>query len=143
MLEIDWTLPVALVSVVVFLFLMKKILFKPLGDFMAARDKGIEDDLTEARRLRQQAEAALTTYESALGEARREMTEQAAAAQRTMEAQQRDIIEQARGEASQMVAEAQTTIARETEEARVRLADVARNLARLLVAKLLGREAAR
>jgi F-type H+-transporting ATPase subunit b len=143
MLEIDWTLPVALVSVIVFLFLMKKILFKPLGDFMAARDKGIEDNLTEARHLRQQAEAALTTYESALGEARRDMTEQAATTQRTMEAQQREIIERARGEATQMVTEAQTTIARETEEARVRLADAARNLARLLVTKLLGREVAR
>jgi len=143
MLDIDWTLPVALVSVLIFLFLMNKILFKPLGDFMAARDKGIADDLTEARHLRQQAEAALTNYESALAEARREMTEQAVTTQRTMETQQRDIIERARGEANQMVTEAQTTIARETEEARVRLADAARNLARLLVAKLLGREAAR
>jgi F-type H+-transporting ATPase subunit b len=143
MLEIDWTLPVALISVMVFLFLMKRILFKPLGDFMAARDKGIEDDLAEARRLRLEAEAALTTYDSALAEARRQMTEEAVATQRTMEAQQREVIERARSEASQMVSEAQATIARETEEARVRLADMARNLARLLVAKLLGREAAR
>jgi F-type H+-transporting ATPase subunit b len=143
MLEIDWTLPVALVSVIVFLVLMKKILFQPLGDFMAARDKGINDDLTEARRLRQQAEAALTTYESALGEARRDMTEQALTAQRTMEAQQREVIERARDEAGQIVSQAQATIAREAEEARVRLADAARNLARLLVAKLIGSEAAR
>jgi F-type H+-transporting ATPase subunit b len=143
MLEIDWTLPVALISVMVFLFLMKRILFKPLGDFMAARDRGIEDDLAEARRVRLAAEAALTTYDAALGEARRHMAEEAVATQRTMEAQQREIIERTRSEASQMVSEAQATVARETEEARVRLADMARNLARLLVAKLLGREAAR
>jgi F-type H+-transporting ATPase subunit b len=143
MLEIDWTLPVALISVMVFLFLMKRILFKPLGDFMAARDRGIEDDLAEARRVRLEAEAALTTYDAALGEARRHMAEEAVATQRTMEAQQREIIERTRSEASQMVSEAQATVARETEEARVRLADMARNLARLLVAKLLGREAAR
>jgi F-type H+-transporting ATPase subunit b len=143
MLEIDWTLPVALISVMVFLFLMKRLLFKPLGDFMAMRDKGIEDDLGEARHLRLEAEAALTTYDATLGEARRHMAEEAVATQRTMEAQQREIIERARSEASQMVSEAQATVARETEEARVRLADMARNLARLLVAKLLGREAAR
>lgn len=142
-MEIDWTLPVALISVMVFLFLMKRLLFKPLGDFMAMRDKGIEDDLGEARHLRLEAEAALTTYDATLGEARRHMAEEAVATQRTMEAQQREIIERARSEASQMVSEAQATVARETEEARVRLADMARNLARLLVAKLLGREAAR
>jgi F-type H+-transporting ATPase subunit b len=143
MLEIDWTLPVALVSVIVFLFLMSKILFKPLSEFMERRDRGVEDDLAEARRLRQQAEAALTTYESSLAEARRQMAEEAITTQRTMEAQQREVVEQARGEASQIVTEAQATIARETEAARVRLVDAARHLAQLLVAKLMGREAAR
>jgi F0F1-type ATP synthase membrane subunit b/b' len=58
MLDINWTLPVALVSVIVFLVLMNKILFKPLIQFMDARDKGIRDNLEEAAGLRQQAESA-------------------------------------------------------------------------------------
>jgi F-type H+-transporting ATPase subunit b len=136
MLEIDWTLPVALVSVIIFLVLMNKLFFKPLLQLMEARDKGVRDDLEEAARLRQQAEAALTTYESALGAARRDMTEQAVAVQREQ-------IEQARHEANTLVAEAQATIARETEGARARLASEARELARLVVAKLIGREATR
>jgi F-type H+-transporting ATPase subunit b len=143
MLDIDWTLPVALVSVIIFLVLMNKILFKPLLQFMDARDKGIRDDLEEAARLRQQAEGALTTYESALGAARRDMTEQAAAVQRAMDAKQREQIEQARNEANTLVADAQATIARETQEVRTRLAAEARELARLVVAKLMGREVAR
>ena len=143
MLDIDWTLPVALVSVIIFLVLMNKILFKPLLQFMDARDKGIRDDLEEAARLRQQAEGALTTYESALGAARRDMAEQAAALQRAMDAKQREQIEQARNEASTLVADAQATIARETQEVRTRLAAEARELARLVVAKLMGREVAR
>jgi F-type H+-transporting ATPase subunit b len=143
MLDIDWTLPVALVSVVIFLFLMNKILFKPLLQLMETRDKGIRDDLEEATRLRQQAEAALTTYESALVAARREMAEQLAAVQRTVEAQQREQIEQARQTANALGVEAQATIARETQEARIRLASQARELARLVVAKLIGREVTR
>jgi F-type H+-transporting ATPase subunit b len=143
MLEVDWTLPVALVSVVTFLFLMNKILFKPLSQFMEARDKGIHDDLAEATRVRQQAETALMTYEGALAAARRELAEQTAAAQRAMEAKQREIIEQARNEANQMTADAQATIVREMEEARARLADEARELARLVVAKLMDREVRR
>jgi F-type H+-transporting ATPase subunit b len=139
MLDIDWTLPVALVSIIIFLILMNKILFKPLIQLIDARDKGIHDDLQEAARLRQQAEGALTTYESALGAARREMTEQAGAVQRTMEAKQREQIDAARNEANAMVAGAQMTIAEETREARGRLADEARELARLVVAKLMGR----
>jgi F-type H+-transporting ATPase subunit b len=122
---------------------MNKILFRPLMQFMDARDKGVRDDLDEAARLRQLAEGALTTYESALGAARREMAEQAGAAQRTMEAKQREQIEGARNEANTMVAGAQATIARETQEARTRLADEARELARLVVAKLMGREVTR
>jgi F-type H+-transporting ATPase subunit b len=143
MLDIDWTLPVALVSVIVFLVLMNKILFKPLLQFMDARDKGIRDDLEEAAGLRQQAEGALTTYESALGAARRDMAEQAAAVQRAMDAKQREQIEQARNEANTLVTDAQATIARETQEVRTRLAAEARELARLAVAKLMGREVAR
>jgi F-type H+-transporting ATPase subunit b len=143
MLEIDWTLPVALVSVIIFLVLMNKILFKPLTQFMDAREQGIRDDLEEATRLRQQAEGALTTYESALGAARRDMAEQAAAVQRAMEAKQREQIEQARNEANTLVADAQATIARETQEARTRLAAGARELARLVVTKLMGREVTR
>jgi F-type H+-transporting ATPase subunit b len=143
MLDIDWTLPIALVSVIIFLVLMNKILFKPLMQFMDARDKGIRDDLEEATRLRQQAEGALTSYESALGTARRDMAEQAIAVQRAMDAKQREQIEQARHEANTLVADAQATIARETQEARTRLAAEARELARLVVAKLMGREVTR
>ncbi|HXH13885.1 MAG TPA: ATP synthase F0 subunit B [Alphaproteobacteria bacterium] len=143
MLDIDWTLGVALISVIIFLWLLNKILFQPLGRFMEAREHGIRSDLDEAARLRQQADAALTTYESALGATRREMAEQAAAVQRAMEAKQREIIEEARGRAGQMVAEAQATIGREVEGARAQLADQAQELARLVVAKLMGREAVR
>jgi F-type H+-transporting ATPase subunit b len=143
MLDIDWTLPVALVSVIIFLVLMHRILFKPLLQFMDARDQRIRDDLEEAARLRQQAESAVVTYESALSAARRDMAEQAIGVQRAIDAKQREQIEQARSEANILVAEAQATIARETQEARSRLAAEARDLARLVVAKLMGREVTR
>jgi F0F1-type ATP synthase membrane subunit b/b' len=71
------------------------------------------------------------------------MTEQAGAVQRAMEAKQREQIDAARNEANTMVAGAQATIAEEAREARGRLADEARELARLVVAKLMGREATR
>ena len=143
MLDIDWTLPVSLVSVVIFLVLMNKLLFKSLIQFMDARNKGIRDDLEEAARLRHQAEDALAAYESALDTARRDMAEQAAAMQRALDAKQREQSEQARSTANTLVAEAHATIARETEEARHRLATEARELARLVVAKLIGREVRR
>jgi F-type H+-transporting ATPase subunit b len=143
MLDIDWTLGVALISVIIFLLLLNKILFQPLRRFMEERDQGIRNDLDEATRLRQQVEAALTTYEMALAATRREMAEEATATQRMVEARQREIIEVARGEAGKIVATAQATIARDVEEARSQLANRARELARLVVAKLMGRELAR
>jgi F-type H+-transporting ATPase subunit b len=143
MLDIDWTLPASLVSVVIFLVLMNRLLFKPLMQFMDARDQGIRGDLDEAARLRQRAEDALATYESAMGSARRDMAEQAIVLQRAMDAKQREQIEQARSTANTLVAEAQATIARETDEARHRLAAEARELARLVAAKLIGREVRR
>src|SRR5918999_5666448 len=117
MLDIDWTLPVALVSIIIFLILMNRILFKPMMQLIDARNKGIHNDLQEATHLRQQAEGALTTYESALGAARREMMEQAGAVQRAMEARQREQIDAARREANTMVAGAQATIGGEAREA--------------------------
>jgi F-type H+-transporting ATPase subunit b len=143
MLDIDWTLGVCLVSVIVFLLLLNKMLFQPLSRFMDARDQGIRDDLDEAARLRQQAAAALMSYESALATARRDMAEQAAAVQRAMESKQREVIEAAREEAGKIVAEAQATIARDVDAARSQLASQARELARLVATKLMGRELAR
>ena len=143
MLDIDWTLLVSLVSVVIFLVLLNKLLFKPLIQFVDARDQGIRDDLEQAARLRQQAESALIAYESAIGAARRDMAEQAAVVQRAMDAKHREQIEQARTTANTLVAEAQATITQETEEARHRLAAAARELAQLVVAKLIGREVRR
>ena len=139
MLEIGLTLPIAFISVIIFLVLLNRILFKPLVQFMEGREKGIEQNLAEAAGMRQQAEAALTTYEAALAAARRDEAEQMAAAQRAMEAQQREIIERARNEAGTMVAEAQARITGETEEARGRIVTEAPELARLLAAKLVGR----
>jgi F-type H+-transporting ATPase subunit b len=143
MLNIDWTLGVSLISVVVFLLLLNKILFRPLHRFMEARDAGIRSDLDEAARLRQQVEASLMTYETALSTARRDMTEQALSAQRQVEAKQREVVETARSEAGKIVAEAQAAIAQDVEQARAQLADQASGLARLVVAKLLGRGVAR
>jgi F-type H+-transporting ATPase subunit b len=143
MLDVNWTMPVVLVSVIVYLILMNKFLFKPLLQFMEARDKGVRDNLDEAARLRREAEGALSGYDSALESARRDMTEQAATLQRAMEAKQREQIEQARTEAQTLTAESQATISRETEEARGRLRDTAQDLAQLVVVKLLGREVRR
>jgi F-type H+-transporting ATPase subunit b len=143
MLDVNWTLPVVLVSVMIFLVLLNKILFKPLVQFMDARDKGIRDNLDEATRLRREAESALTGYESAIDTARRDMAEQAAAAQRAIDTKQREQIEQARNEAHTLVAEAQATIMHEVQEARTQLVDTARELARLVVVKLMGREVRR
>jgi F-type H+-transporting ATPase subunit b len=138
-LDITWTLPVAFVSVVVFLILMNQIFFKRLGQFMEAREKRIEHDLAEAARLQQQAEGGLTTYQTAMASARRDAADQMAAAQRALEAKQRETVEGARGEATAMVTQVQATIAREAEETRGRLATEARALARLVAAKLAGR----
>jgi F-type H+-transporting ATPase subunit b len=138
-LDITWTLPVAFVSVVVFLILMNQIFFKRLGQFMEAREKRIEHDLAEAARLQQQAEGGLTTYQTAMASARRDAADQMAAAQRALEAKQRETVEGARGEATAMVTQVQATIAREAEETRGRLATEARALARLVAAKLVGR----
>jgi F-type H+-transporting ATPase subunit b len=140
MLDVDWTLPVALVSVVVFLIILNKLLFEPLLQFMEARDKSVRDDLEEAARLRQQAESALAAYDSAIMAARRDLAEQAVAVQRALEAKQREQIEQARLGAHSLVTESQATVARETREAHSRLLDIARELARLVAGKLIGRE---
>lgn len=139
MLDVDWSFPLAFLSVLIFLVLMHKIFFKPLSQHMEQREKRIAGDLAEGARLRQQAEAALTTYQTALGAARREAADQMAATQRAMEAKQREIVEGARGEATTLVAGAQATITREAEETRARLATEARELARLVAAKLVGR----
>lgn len=139
MLDLDWSLLVSLISVGVFIVLLQTIFFKPLGQFMEAREHTIEHDLAEAARLRRQAEGALDTYQAALMAARREAAEQMSGVQRSVEARQRELIDRARVEGAAIVTEAQATIARDAAEARAQLSTEAQQLAQQVVAKLVGR----
>ncbi|MSP12757.1 MAG: ATP synthase F0 subunit B [Chloroflexi bacterium] len=61
-----------IINFAVLLFLLQRLLYKPLMNTMAARRQRIEESLEEADRVRQQAATAQKEYDGQLEKARRE-----------------------------------------------------------------------
>lgn len=72
MLKLDWNLLFILINLIVFYFLMRKFLIKPITNIMEERKKLIEDGLSHARENQEEALKLKAQYEAALVGARSE-----------------------------------------------------------------------
>src|SRR5262249_13672247 len=129
LISLDKSLIIQVVNFLILLFLLQKILYKPLVAKMAERTQAIEKSLDEAQRAR--AEPARQQEENAerLRAAHAEAASIRAAALKEAAEEQRRLVEAARGEAARLVeaARAQTDadIRRAREELRREVGDLA------------------
>lgn len=132
----------ALLQILPFLALMLGlhfILFKPMLDYLQARDHATVGARKEAEALAARAEARLLEYEAALAKARSEVAEYRG--ERRGEAQKRyqARLAEARKEADARLAEAMSSISADAAAARSEIGDRARALASDAAAQVLGR----
>lgn len=66
MLKLDWNLLFTLINLIVFYFLMRKFLIKPITNIMEERKKLIENGLSQARQNQDEALKLKEQYEAAL-----------------------------------------------------------------------------
>jgi F-type H+-transporting ATPase subunit b len=141
LINLDKSLIIQVVNFLILLFLLQKILYKPLLAKMSERTAAIRSSLEEAQRAR--AEAAKQQEENAerLRAAHAEAASIRAAALREAAEEQRRLVEAARAEAGRLVeqarAQTEADIRRAREELRREVADLAIGVAEKLIRKSL------
>jgi F-type H+-transporting ATPase subunit b len=123
--------------------LMSRIALPRIGRIMAARSERIEADLAEARRLKDESDAAIAAYEKALADARaraqalanetrERYAREAEAARKTLDA-----------ELNSRIAEAEGVIAAKRAEAMANVQGIAVEAAAAIVERLIGQAPSR
>jgi len=141
LISLDKSLIIQGINFVILLFLLQKVLYKPLLTKMSERTDAIRKSLEEAQNAR--AEAAKQQQENAerLRAAHAEAAAIRAAALKEAAEEQRKLVEAARAEAARLVesarAQMETDIRRAREELRREVSDLAIGVAEKLIRKSL------
>lgn len=117
MLKLDWSLLFTLINLIVFYFLMKKFLIKPITNIMEERKKLIENGLSQARQNQDEALKLKEQYEAALVGARSESSKILADAKQSAKAEYDRVMQEAAKDAGTFMENAQKTIELEKQKA--------------------------
>lgn len=128
-----------IVNFLILLFILKKLLYKPMLQMLDDRKKSIEDAINNAETAKVEAEALRKDYEARLAEAKQEAQEIIAKATKLGEEMKKDIVENAQNEAAKAIQKAQEEIVREKEQAIMALRDEVATLAVMAAGKVLGK----
>lgn len=118
MLNINiWDIVWTIVNLLLFFFLLKKFLFKPVLKVMSEREQQIKDDLDSAQAAKEESEELKAQYEANLAGVHEEADKIRSAAKKSADKEKAEIIARAHAEADSLIADAQNTIARDRQEA--------------------------
>lgn len=117
MLKLDWNLVFTLINLIVFYFLMKKFLIKPITNIMEERKKLIENGLSQARQDQDEALKLKEQYEAALVGARSESGRIVADAKQSAKIEYDRLIQEAQKDAGALMEDARRNIALEKQKA--------------------------
>jgi F-type H+-transporting ATPase subunit b len=135
-----WTFMFQAINLLIIIYVLSRIVYKPVTQMVAERERRIEEALEGAARARREAEEALARYQAQLGQARQEAQEIVARATKTAEEMAEEITRNARLEAEKTLAKAREEIAAQTARALAEIRDQAAALAVLAASRVLERE---
>ncbi|MCF8034272.1 MAG: ATP synthase F0 subunit B [Desulfarculaceae bacterium] len=140
MISINATLLVQIVNLLVLIFILNKIMYKPLAKMINERSATIKGGIAEAVALKDKAAENQTQYQRQLGQGRQQVRDRLEQVRRQAEDEARQIVDkaqaQARTESDKLVAEIQGQMAQAQGEIRAQAEEVARTMA----SRVLGRE---
>ncbi len=129
-----WTL----LTFLTLFFLLAKFAWKPLLGSLEARRKGIQDNIDEARRQREEAEKLLAQHREQLAEGRRQAQVVVAETRATAETLRKQLEAKAREETQAMLANARREIDRERQAAVEAVRAESVEIALAVASRLLG-----
>lgn len=141
MLNFTVTFFITIVNLLVLYLVLRKLLFKPVTNFMEARAKKIRDSLAEASILRNDAEEKAARYEGLMAKADEEAERIVKEGEERARDEAKALLEKAQADAADSRRRAEEAAQREREKARQELAGDIAAFAAEVAGKLVGREA--
>ncbi|HWE30890.1 MAG TPA: ATP synthase F0 subunit B [Polyangia bacterium] len=142
LIDLDGTVFVQFALFVIMLIVLSRVLFRPYLQMRAARHKGIEGAREEAATMQERARQTNADYDAKLTKARLRGAEERARLRGEGAIYERQVLGAARDESQKVLDAARGKIGADAGTARDKLAAESTALARQIVKKILGREAA-
>jgi F-type H+-transporting ATPase subunit b len=133
---------ITIANFLVLYLVLKKLLFKPVTNFMEARAKKIKDSLTDAAIMKSQADELAARYEGLMANADAEAERLVKEGEDRAKAESKALLEKASAEAAETRRRGEEAAEREREKARQELAGDIAALAAEVAGRLVGRAAA-
>lgn len=136
----DISLVVIFALFILFVFLLNRLLFRPISRVLDKREALTEGATAEARAAARQYQARLSEYESSIRRARAEGYRQLEQKRSAELEARRALIEGIKEEAAREIERAKSSLAQQANEARAALEAESRQLAERISRTVLGRE---
>ncbi len=140
MVEINLTIVVQVIQFLILVFILNRLLFKPIGQVLAERQQKITSWEEKTQNLQETARLNLEKYEYQLTEERLKARESQEQLTKELKEKEDENIKAVSEKAALIVAETQQALEQERERLRVELRQQAKELSQILAEKVLGRE---
>jgi F-type H+-transporting ATPase subunit b len=140
MVEINLTIVIQVIQFLILVFVLNRLLFKPIGQVLAERQQKITSWEEKTQNLQETARLNLEKYEYQLTEERLKARESQEQLTKELKEKEDENIKAVSEKAALIVAETQQALEQERERLRVELRQQAKELSQILAEKVLGRE---
>ncbi len=139
MISINATLVVQIINLLVLIFVLNKIMYKPIRAIMAERSQKIEKDQAEVDKIEKESLEAQAAYNSGLHQGRMQIRHKLAELRSETEARVKVILAEAQEKAKQQQAAVIASVEEELARAREDIKAEAEKVATSLASTVLGR----
>ena len=137
---IPWTFIAQILNLFIQVYLIKRFLFKPINEVLQKRQKLADQNIEEAKKAKEDAEAVKTEYESSMSNARAEAGRIIEDAKKDAGLRADEMIREAQAEASSIKAKAEADIRLERKKALNEVKDEIGSLAMDIAGKVVEKE---
>ena len=135
----NWTFIPVVTLLLILVFVLNRLFFRPLGRVLAERHSRIEGAQLEAEQIRAASQGRLEEFDRKMREARRESDEHMARITAEAMQERQRIVSGKKGEVEKMLIDARADIQKRTEEARGKLLALRDKFAILIASRILKR----
>ncbi|HMB15418.1 MAG TPA: ATP synthase F0 subunit B [Pelovirga sp.] len=139
MISLDWTLILQFINFIVLLYLLNRILFKPLRAVMDKRGETIAGSHARARDLQADIDEKMSSYQQQLVEAKKQANEERAQIRKLAVEEESKMIAMAQSNAGARMEQIREQVGQESTRANQTLKKESTALAQLIATKILGR----
>lgn len=139
MISLDWTLILQFINFIVLLYLLNRILFKPLRAVMDKRRETIDGSHARARDLQADIDDKMSRYQQQLSEAKKQANEERAQIRKLAGEEESKMIAEAQSKAGARMDQIREQVGQESARASQTLQKESTALAQQIATKILGR----